>query len=55
MAACGVHPSRYLELIVAGIKREHYLQAGMRVYALERIFRLKGIRYVEFATSQTSS
>jgi hypothetical protein len=46
----GVHPSRYLETYQwQESKREHYLQAGMRVYALERIFRLKGIRYVEFS------
>ncbi|MBP1742185.1 MAG: hypothetical protein H6Q48_4478, partial [Deltaproteobacteria bacterium] len=46
----GVPPSKYLESYQwQESKREQYLQAGMRVYALERIFRLKGIRYVEFA------
>ena len=45
----GVPPSKYLESYQwQESKREHYLQAGMRVYALERIFRLKGIRCVEF-------
>jgi len=27
---------------------EHYVQAGRMIYAMERIFRLRGIRYVEF-------
>ena len=46
----GVAPSKYLETYPwQESRREHYLQAGMRVYSLERIFRLKGIRYVEFA------
>jgi hypothetical protein len=29
--------------------RQHYVDAGRRVYAMERVFRLKGIRYIEFA------
>jgi SAM-dependent methyltransferase len=30
-------------------ERGNYLEAGKMIYALERIFRLRGIRYVEFA------
>ncbi|RJR50539.1 MAG: hypothetical protein C4576_04990 [Desulfobacteraceae bacterium] len=30
-------------------EREDYLEAGKMIYALERIFRLRGVRYVEFA------
>jgi hypothetical protein len=45
----GVPPSRYLESYEwQESKREDYLQSGKMVYALERIFRLRGIRYVEF-------
>jgi len=29
--------------------REHYVAAGRMVYAMERIFRMRGIRYIEFA------
>jgi len=29
-------------------ERENYVQAGKMIYALERIFRLRGLRYVEF-------
>ncbi|MBW1996916.1 MAG: hypothetical protein JRJ29_03005 [Deltaproteobacteria bacterium] len=29
-------------------REEDYVRAGRKIYALERIFRLKGIRYVEF-------
>jgi hypothetical protein len=46
----GVPISRYLELYEwQESKREDYVQSGKIVYALERIFRLRGIRYVEFA------
>ncbi|PKN28737.1 MAG: hypothetical protein CVU64_11820 [Deltaproteobacteria bacterium HGW-Deltaproteobacteria-21] len=30
-------------------ERSDYLEAGKMIYALERIFRLRGVRYVEFA------
>ena len=30
-------------------ERGNYLEAGKMIYALERIFRLRGVRYVEFA------
>ena len=29
--------------------RENYIDAGRMIYAMERVFRLKGIRYIEFA------
>jgi hypothetical protein len=46
----GVPPSRYLESYEwQESKKEDYLQSGKMVYALERVFRLRGIRYVEFA------
>jgi hypothetical protein len=45
----GVPPSGYLEFYEwQESKREDYAQSGKMVYALERIFRLRGIRYVEF-------
>jgi hypothetical protein len=44
-----VAPVRYLESYEwKESERENYIQAGKMIYALERIFRLRGIRYVEF-------
>jgi hypothetical protein len=46
----GLPASRYFESYEwQESKEEDYARAGERVYALERIFRLRGIRYVEFA------
>ncbi|MBN2123194.1 MAG: hypothetical protein JW821_02775 [Deltaproteobacteria bacterium] len=42
-------PSRHLDSFPWDESmRDAYIQEGRRVYALERIFRLRGIRYVEF-------
>lgn len=42
-------PAKYLESWKGGdSQEEHYIRAGRMVYAMERIFRLRGIRYVEF-------
>jgi hypothetical protein len=42
-------PVEYLESWKGGeLDEERYVRAGRMVYAMERIFRLRGIRYVEF-------
>jgi hypothetical protein len=42
-------PAEYLESWKGGESEgERYVRAGRMVYAMERIFRLRGIRYVEF-------
>jgi len=43
-AASYLESHRWLES-----EREDYIRAGKMIYALERIFRLRGLRYVEFA------
>lgn len=44
-----VPPGRYLESYEWKEKdKENYVRAGKMIYALERILRLRGIRYVEF-------
>lgn len=46
----GVSPTEYLESWQnADISRESYIQAGKNVFSMVRIFRLKGIRYVDFS------
>ncbi len=45
----GISPARYLESFESEeSERERYIEAGKMIFAMERIFRLKGIRYVEF-------
>lgn len=42
-------PSEYLESWKGDeSEKERYIQAGKMIYAVERIFKLRGIRYVEF-------
>jgi len=42
-------PVNYFDSFGRGESREEdYIKAGKKIYALERIFRLRGIRYVEF-------
>ena len=44
-----VSPARYLETYEwFEEKKDDYIRAGMMIYALERVLRLRGIRYVEF-------
>ncbi|MBN1106532.1 MAG: hypothetical protein JXL84_24225 [Deltaproteobacteria bacterium] len=44
-----VSPASYLASFAwQESERENYVKAGRMIYALERIFRLRGIRYVEF-------
>jgi len=44
-----VPPARYLESYTwREEKKDDYIQAGKMIYAMERILRLRGIRYVEF-------
>ena len=44
-----VGAARYLELFKwEESERENYIRAGKMIYALERILKLRGIRYVEF-------
>lgn len=46
----GGSPVRYLESFEwLESERGNYLESGRMIYALERMFRLRGIRYVEFA------
>lgn len=45
----GVTPSSYLESWAGkDLEKENGIQAGRMIFALERVFRLHGIRYVEF-------
>ncbi len=45
----GMTPSRYLESYDAEEpEKEAYARSGAMIYAMERIFRLRGIRHVEF-------
>ena len=45
----GMTPSRYLESFEGKEpEREAYVRSGAMIYAMERIFRLRGIRHVEF-------
>ncbi|MBW1766701.1 MAG: hypothetical protein JRJ65_06570 [Deltaproteobacteria bacterium] len=42
-------PAKYLESWKGDeSEKEHYTQAGKMIYAMERVFKLRGIRYVEF-------
>jgi hypothetical protein len=46
----GVSPSEYLDSKGWGtIKKANRIRAGRMIFSLERIFRLRGIRYAEFA------
>lgn len=46
----GISPANYLASFARGeSERQGYVKAGRMIYALERIFRLRGVRYVEFA------
>ena len=42
-------PAKYLESWKGDeSEKEHYIQAGKMIYAMERIFKLRGMKYVEF-------
>ncbi|HOP46052.1 MAG TPA: hypothetical protein PK874_00190 [Desulfobacteraceae bacterium] len=46
----GISPSEYLKSSVAeNVDKTRSINAGRMIFSLERIFRLKGIRYVEFS------
>ncbi|MBN1278112.1 MAG: hypothetical protein JXA35_11550 [Deltaproteobacteria bacterium] len=46
----GISPSEYLKSRQTEIpEKSKYIKAGKLIFSLERIFRLKGIRYVEFS------
>ena len=45
----GVTPTNYLETLKGEeFKKSKYIRSGKMIFALERLFRLHGIRYVEF-------
>lgn len=45
----GTPPAKYLESFKwQASEKESYILAGRMIYAMERLFRLRGIRYVEF-------